>query len=419
VTAGGRTADPDISLGNTIVTMKSCIASARFFLGGLTAAVLMAAPGPPAIGFTEQLIMGGYTYPFGICAADLDGDGDLDLTSADALPHNHLYWFENDGRGSFTRHFIQRDEPERLERHQVGDITGDGFPDDVIVQNLCGDLEWFENSGHPRDEQLWRRHMITSTKMPGAYDVALADFDGDGDLDVAASGWTLGNQFAWFENPGPRAGEREWTKHSIEENLAETRTVRAADFDRDGDPDLLGTASGAGLILWYENAGKAQQWRKHEIASAPRALHGQPVDMNRDGWPDVVMAEGMGGGKESMQAGLVAWYENSRRPGAGPWKRHVVRELYEGAFEAVGADLDGDRDVDIVATGWGSPGRIAWFENPGDTNGPWTMHMLKDNGKRANQVIVADLDGDHRLDIAAVAERGTLEFRWWRNEGRK
>jgi len=398
--------------------MKALAVRTILLLGGL-AAVLMGAPGPASIGFTEHLIMDGYTYPFGICAADLDGDGDLDLSSADALPHNNLYWFQNDGRGNFTRHFIQKDEPERLERHQIGDINADGFPDVVIVQNLRGDLEWFENNGHPGDGKLWRRHMITSTKMPGAYDVALADFDGDRDLDVAASGWTLGNQFAWFENPGAREQDHEWTKHMIEENIAETRTVRAADFDRDGDPDLLGTASGAGLILWYENTEKSKQWRKHVIASAPRALHGEPADMNGDGWLDVVMAEGMGGGKETMQTGLVVWYENNKRPGAGPWKRHVIRDLYEGAFEAVAADLDGDRDIDVVATGWGSPGRIAWFENTGSATGAWTMHVLKDNWKRANQVIVADFDGDRRLDLAAIAERGTLELRWWHNDGPK
>jgi len=35
----------------------------------------------------------------------------------------------------------------------------------------------------------------------------------------------------------------------------------------------------------------------------------------------------------------------------------------------------------------------------------------------ANQVIVADLDGDGRPDIIAGAERGSNELRWWRNEG--
>ena len=32
-------------------------------------------------------------------------------------------------------------------------------------------------------------------------------------------------------------------------------------------------------------------------------------------------------------------------------------------------------------------------------------------------VRLADLDNDHRLDIAACAERGANELRWWRNEG--
>jgi hypothetical protein len=118
-----------------------------------------------------------------------------------------------------------------------------------------------------------------------------------------------------------------------------------------------------------------------------------------------------------MQTGVVVWYENSKRPGAGPWKRHIIRDPYEGAFEAVAADLDGDRDIDVVATGWGSPGRVAWFENTGSAGGAWTMHVLKDNWKRANQVIVADFDGDRRLDLAACAERGTLELRWWHNDG--
>jgi hypothetical protein len=32
-------------------------------------------------------------------------------------------------------------------------------------------------------------------------------------------------------------------------------------------------------------------------------------------------------------------------------------------------------------------------------------------------VILADLDGDGDLDVAAVAEIGSNEFRWWRNDG--
>lgn len=80
-----------------------------FLLVGLVGAALMGcsaespkevAPessGDGALGeieFSEHLIMNEYAYPFGICAGDLDRDGELDLTSADALPNNNLYWFE-------------------------------------------------------------------------------------------------------------------------------------------------------------------------------------------------------------------------------------------------------------------------------------------------------------------------------------
>jgi hypothetical protein len=63
---------------------------------------------------------------------------------------------------------------------------------------------------------------------------------------------------------------------------------------------------------------------------------------------------------------------------------------------------------------------VVWFENPGDPGKvPWKMHVLKENWTNANQVIAADLTGSKRLDIAAVAERGANELRWWRNEGKR
>jgi hypothetical protein len=70
---------------------------------------------------------------------------------------------------------------------------------------------------------------------------------------------------------------------------------------------------------------------------------------------------------------------------------------------------------------------VVWFENHGDPRRDWTKHVIKAEWRAANQVIVADLDGDQRLDIAATADNGSSridykganELRWWRNEGAK
>ena len=380
----------------------------------------------PSIQFSEHLIAENYAYAYGIAAADFDQDGDLDLSSADYTPHNKLYLFENNGSGQFSKHTIQQDDPERLERHLVGDVDNDGDLDIVIVKNLFGHLLWFENSGTPTDGQRWKRHVIT-TNLPGAYDVALADFNNDGNLDVAASSWVLGNQFAWFENSG-RSSDGQWTKHMIEENIRETRTIRAADFDGDGDDDLLGTVRGIDQVCWYENTTSNQQikWLKHIIDDQSDCpAHGNPVDMDGDGDIDIVMALGFlfrPGSKDKTDSqrsedNQIVWYENNGVR-HGRWKKHVVRDRFDDAFEATAADLDGDGDTDIAATTWRNPGRVAWFENSGDPRGDWKYHPLKENWRSANQVIIADMNGDGKPDIVACAERGSLEVRWWKNEGR-
>ncbi len=82
-----------------------------------------------------------------------------------------------------------------------------------------------------------------------------------------------------------------------------------------------------------------------------------------------------------------------------------------------GGDLDGDGDLDAVATSNGDSNHVVWMENLGDPKGTWALHTLKDIwGKETVQVILADLDGNGRLDVAATSI-GEDEFRWWRNEG--
>ena len=322
--------------------------------------------------------------------------------------------------------YQHNNDPERLERHMIGDVDGDGDSDVVIVKNLRGDLLWFENSGTPTAGRLWKRHVIT-TDLPGAYDVALADFDKDGDLDVAGSSWVLGNQFAWFENNG-KPGEGEWQKHMIEADVPETRTMRTADLDRDGDPDLMGTIRAGDETVWYENISIDDRitWHRHVIDNKSRCpAHGNCVDMDRDGDLDVVMALGFVFDPESkdptyskLQAdNQIVWYENDGTRNSN-WKKHVVQEKFDDAFEATAADLDGDGDIDIAATTWRNPGRLAWFENTGDPRKGWIRHILKENWRSANQVIIADMNGDGKPDIIACAERGSVEVRWWRNEGR-
>ena len=113
----------------------------------------------------------------------------------------------------------------------------------------------------------------------------------------------------------------------------------------------------------------------------------------------------------------IVWYENDGSPDSVPWKKHVIADGFPSAFEAIAADIDGDGQIEVAATGWGHDGRLALFKHRGDPTGPWAMQMLKQGWPNAAQGILVDLTGDGRLDIVASAERGANELRWWRNEG--
>ncbi|MCC7419966.1 MAG: VCBS repeat-containing protein [Planctomycetaceae bacterium] len=378
--------------------------------------------------FAEQRLLAAYTYSYACATADLDGDGNLDLTTSDAESNSNLYLLRGDGKGGFKQSFIQKyagldEQPIRLERHAIGDVNGDGLLDVVIVDNLKGDVRWYTNPGKDAIAKPWKVNRVSEPRdIPGAYEVSLADFDGDGDLDVAASSWVGGKRFDWFENVGsPGKGEK-WVRHVIEDMVGETRTIVVGDFNRDGKPDLLGTVRTAHQLVWYANPGKpaTETWKKSVIDDKTLApTHAHAVDLDGDGDLDVLAAFGLvAPATGSAQSHQVAWYENVGKPGlATEWKKHVIGDNFPQGFEAVAGDLDGDGDQDVVATGWAGTGNITWFENTGDPKTGWKRHLIKDKWPNAVTVIVADFDKDGRLDIAACAERGANEIRWWRNMG--
>jgi hypothetical protein len=236
-----------------------------------------------------------------VFAADVDGDGDLDALSL-FTPYfivDVIGWYENDGTGTtWTFHTISASVPGGgFSSVFAADIDGDG---DLDVLSEYDDfptgqvwIAWYENAGAGTG---WGLHTVAMVETR-AISVA-ADVDGDGDLD-ALSGLTGGNKIAWYENDG--AGTA-WTLHTISTAANGARSVFAADVDGDGDLDAVSASFNDSKIAWYENDGTGAAWRLHTLSTTARGASSVfAADVDGDGDVD---------GLSASTDDTIAWYEN-------------------------------------------------------------------------------------------------------------
>jgi hypothetical protein len=129
------------------------------------------------------------------------------------------------------------------------------------------------------------------------------------------------------------------------------------DLDGDGDQDLVMTENEIrdGRIGWLENTdGRGGSWRLHPLRAgdpAPRgAYHSLVVaDFDGDGDSDVFSCEmeGIAGDRPPR------WFLWENTDGAGKrFVEHVILDARLGGHLAVGADFDGDKDIDLVSKLW-------------------------------------------------------------------
>ena len=273
----------------------------------------------------------------------------------------------------------------------IGDLNGDTKLDVVVNDLNKNKVIWYENNvDNPFSP--WIKHVIDSY-LAGAYVTDIGDLDGDGDLDIAASGYRGGN-IVWYENNHP-----DWNRHTIAENLKVSGAVSIADIDGDDTLDIVSSGyRQGGDLVWYEN--NHPTWPKHTIRSNYATEWSWVGDIDGDGAIDVAVAR---------------WYENEvnwfRNENAGlTWTEFIIDDSLEQASHLYFGDIDGDNDMDITAAG-ASDDYIVWYEN----NQPeWNRHTIDNNLKRAWCVVVVDIDGDEKPDVAATS-RDADKVVWYKN----
>jgi hypothetical protein len=229
--------------------------------------------------FENEILDPRHGFSF-VLPTDWDADGDLDFVALVTQEHEKVELFLNDGSGKFQIETIYAasDPAFGSSGIELTDLDRDG---DVDVLYTNGDamdsmlpkpyhaVRWLENTG----SFPFREHLLAT--MPGVYKAVAADFDSDGDLDVAAL--ALPGQHPSLRDDsssGPAARPTldtlilleqtepaQFMRHRLDppdEGLA----LVAGDFDNDGDMDLAtGTfslAAKAWISVWWNEGPKPE-----------------------------------------------------------------------------------------------------------------------------------------------------------------
>ena len=302
-------------------------------------------------------------------------------------------------------------------RAASADLDGDGL-DDVIVADLGVPMPSDATEGRV----VWLRGRVDGTfEEPVALadglgrvaDVRPADFDGDGDLDLIAAvfGWQRVGGLLALENLGGSGGALRFEARVVDPRHGAIN-VPVADLDGDGDLDVVALFSQEHeSVVAFQNRGDGR-FEPRTLFEAPHPAFGSSgielTDLDGDGDLDVLLTNG-----DVYDSPLlkpyhgVSWLENLGDD--APFAFRPIGPLY-GAHRAQAGDLDGDGDLDVVATAFLAepaygPERAALradavvaFEQT--SPGTFRRHLLESVDGDYASFALGDLDLDGDLDLA-------------------
>jgi hypothetical protein len=351
---------------------------------------IQGAAGDP--GFTSSTISTVAVGAHSVFAADIDGDGFMDVLSG-SVDDNKVAWYRNGGGSppTWTPQVISS-TAGGVRAVFAADVNADGRVD-VLSANFDTDtFMWYKNGGGAAP--VWTPYTIaTGVAYDGPHSINAADLDGDGRVDVATACW-MGNSIAWHKSGGGSAPT--WTSYTISSTTMSASFVVVADVDGDGRLDVVSSSYSDDKIAWFRNGGGSPiVWTTNIISTTATGAHSVFVaDMDGDGRLDALSAS---------QAGRkVEWYKNG---GGSPptWTTYTVTSTTIGSVHAVyAADVDGDGRVDALACSE-NDNKAMWYKNEGGSPPAWTPYSVSTSVAYAASVFAAYVDSDGRLDVLTAS----------------
>ena len=283
--------------------------------------IIAAAPDDNALVWYRQVVAGTFVEATladnlngldALDAADLDGDGDIDLVTAASFDQT-LTWFTNDGTGTFTSNPPLLAQLQRVTDLRLADADGDGDFDIVFAEFDANRIGLLRNNGSATfgpDETLTERH--------NAGVVEPYDLERDGDLDFFVIR-PAGREVLWVEQLASSFA----TAEVVAEQVQGTIAAVAGDLRANDQPNMVHTHSNG--LDWYGYGGGEFIFLETLPTSTPQSI--AAADFDADGDLDLIYGAN----------GRVGWYANTaigtaREGAAALPAAYVLQQNYPNPF---------------------------------------------------------------------------------------
>eukprot|EP00854_Cymbomonas_tetramitiformis_P016958 gene16958-20148_t len=224
-------------------------------------------------------------------AADIDGDGDIDILCA-LSTGSKIRWYRNNNNGASWTQMPDIASPHTARGVHAADIDGDGDMDVFSASEGDQTFAWYENDGAGN----FGSQQVIDSGIPNgksAQFVDTGDIDGDGDLDVVTAGRSCG--VAWYENTdgsGTFGSRQEIAVPYNSDFPFQYKRAQAADIDGDGDLDVVAASFGQDHVAWFENTDGSGTFGTMQVigTSHSNTQHMYAADLDGDGDIDVLVA---------------------------------------------------------------------------------------------------------------------------------
>ena len=343
---------------------------------------------------TVQIISTNVINPSEVYAADLDGDQLIDILSSSVGDHK-LAWYRNLGSNGFGSQIIISQAVISPRNIIVSDIDGDG-DNDVF----CSSFSTYETFCFKNDSTGSFGSMQSFPPSTKSKSILVCDVDDDEDDDLFTP------SHMYFNNGSGIFGYQTMIDSFI-------YLATSADFDNDGDIDLAGIFGNSNLA-WYSNDGTGNFSERNIISSGIKGPHQFAYsDIDNDGLSDIVV---------SAVDNLcnISLFKNF---GNGSYLATDTLgvDIYS-VLDFYVRDIDGDSLKDVIAfISFNGPKVIAWYRQ--DSIGMFgELQIIVDSIQDGRDFFISDLDGDGDNDIllgAMISGYPLLEHElyMWLNDG--